>query len=84
MWSSGAGLPFVSLSRVEFEYRWRHRVSFCMFCSLSVPHSSAKPVQMKSSMTYIQSNRCTEIDIILIIKDGGGIHFRSVALRANF
>ena len=37
-----------------------------MFCSLPVPHSLAKPVQMKSSMTYIQSNRCTEIEIILL------------------
>ena len=36
--------------------RSRNRCSFCI-CSLPVPHSSTKPIQMKSSMTFIQSNR---------------------------
>ena len=34
------------------------------FRLLLVAHSTAKTIQMKSSMTFIQSNACTEIDLI--------------------
>ena len=30
-----------------------------------VPHSSATPIQMESSVAFFQSNRCIEIDILL-------------------
>ena len=49
-----------------FDAGSRHRVSFCIFCSLPVPDSSVKPMQRKSSMTFIHSNRCIEIDIIIL------------------
>ena len=49
-----------------FESRWRHtRISIFNFRLLRVPHSSAKPIQMKSSMTFIQSDRYLEKYIIL-------------------
>ena len=35
-------------------------------------HNTPKPIQMKSSMTYIQNNRCIEIKTIE--KGGGGIY----------
>ena len=34
------------------------------FRSFSVPHNSAKPIQMKSSMAFIQSNGCMKTKII--------------------
>ena len=37
---------------------------FGFFHFLTIPHSSAKPIQMKSSMTFIQNKRCTERKII--------------------
>ena len=40
-------------------------------------HSSVKFMQMKSSMSFIQSNRCIAIDIILK-KDGCGLYDRSI------
>ena len=37
------------------------------FSLFSVANSSANTIQLKSSMTFIQSNGCTERDLILII-----------------
>ena len=45
---------------------WRHWASFCIIRSFPVLHSSAKPVQMKSCMKFIESNTCIEIDIIFL------------------
>ena len=46
-----------------FKSRWR--LFFILnFRSLPVPHSSEKPVQMKSCMTFIESNRCIERTLI--------------------
>ena len=36
------------------------------FCLLPVSHSSARPIHIKSSMTFIKNNISKEIDIILI------------------
>ena len=47
-----------------FDSCWRLTFLFWMFSLFSVPHSSAKPIQMKSSMAFIRSNRWIEIDII--------------------
>ena len=41
-------------------------VSFLHFHSLPVTHSSAKPVEIKSSITFIQSNSSIDIDIIML------------------
>ena len=38
---------------------------FILNFSLPIAHSSAKPIQMKSSMTFIQSNGYKEIYLIL-------------------
>ena len=38
---------------------------FWIFRLLSIAHSSVKPIQMKPSMTFMQSNGCAEIDSIL-------------------
>ena len=48
-----------------FASRQRHIFSFWIFCLFPIPDSSVKPIQMKSRMTFIQSNRCIEVDIIL-------------------
>ena len=48
-----------------FESRRRHTSSFWIFRLLSVDHSSANIIQMKSSMTFIQGNGWTEIYLIL-------------------
>ena len=48
-----------------FESRRKHKSSFWIFRLLSVDHSSANIIQMKSSMTFIQSNGWTEVDLIL-------------------
>ena len=48
-----------------FDSRPRHKLSFWNFRIRNVVHISAKTIQMKSSMTFIQSNGCTGIDLIL-------------------
>ena len=52
--SEGSMVPF----RVE---AYIFILNFCLFL---VAHSLAKPIQMKSSMTFMQSNGCKEIDFI--------------------
>ena len=47
-----------------FDSRPRHKFSFWIFRIRNVVHISAKTIQMKSSMTFIQSNGCTVIDLI--------------------
>ena len=42
-----------------------HIFSFWIYRLLLFPQSWVKPIQMKSSMTYIQTNGCTKINIIL-------------------
>ena len=56
-------------SRWKVSDRWvdsRRRYIFSFWISRLNPvvHSSAKPMQMNSSMTFIQSNGCKEIDLI--------------------
>ena len=41
--------------------------SFSFLCLLPVAHSSAKHIQMISSMTFAQSNGCKDIDLISYI-----------------
>ena len=48
-----------------FDSRRWHISSFWIFRIYPVDNSSAKTIQMKSSMTFIQSNGWTEIDLIL-------------------
>ena len=48
-----------------FDSRRRHTLSFWNFRQRNVVHIPAKTIQMKSSMTFIQSNGWTEIDLIL-------------------
>ena len=48
-----------------FDSRRRHIFSIWIFRLPPVVHSSAKTIQMKSSMMFIQSNGCTEIHLIL-------------------
>ena len=48
-----------------FDSRRRHTLSFWNFRLRNVVHIPAKTIQMKSSMTFIQSNGWTEIDLIL-------------------
>ena len=43
-------------------------------------HSSAKPIQMKSSMTFIQSNGCTERYIIYILKNMAAVYMTTAQL----
>ena len=49
----------------RFDSPLRHIFSFWIFRLLPVADGSAKPIQMKSSMAFIQSNECTERDLIL-------------------
>ena len=48
-----------------FDSRRKHTLSFWIFRLYPVDNSSAKTMQMKSSMTFIERNGCTEIDLIL-------------------
>ena len=48
-----------------FDSRPRHKLSFWNFRIRNIVHISAKTIQMKSSMTFIQSNGCTGIYLIL-------------------
>ena len=50
------------------------------FRLLPVAHSTAKTIEMKSSMTFIQSNGCREIDLIFFFKYGGGLYYDATAL----
>ena len=43
---------------------------FEFFRFLPVAHSSAKPIQIKSSMNFIQGNGCKERDLIFFRNDG--------------
>ena len=38
--------------------------SFWIFCLLPIPDRSVKPIQMKSSMTFIQIKGCIGIDLM--------------------
>ena len=67
--SKGASLWY---ERLEVRIPLEKNFLFWYFCFRSVPHSSAKAIQIKSSRTFIQGNRCMEIDIVLK-KDGGGL-----------
>ena len=57
--------PGLKANSRQFDSQWDIYFHFEFFHLLSVPHSSAKPIQMKSSMKLIQSNRWTEVDISL-------------------
>ena len=48
-----------------FDSRRRHTLSIWNFRYRNVVHIPAKTIQMKSSMTFFQSNGWTEIDLIL-------------------
>ena len=72
--------PVVKLSKICRHEPWRHIFSFWHFCLLPVPHNSVNPVQMKSSMTFIQSNGCIEIDLIFT-KFGGSTYDVTSALK---
>ena len=52
------------------------------FFAFPVVHSSARPIQMKSSMTFIQSNGCNEIDLILN-KYGGCLYMMTCQLKLS-
>ena len=52
------------------------------FRLLSVDHSSTKTIQVKSSMTFIQSNGCIGIDLILN-KYGSGLYDDMSALTID-
>ena len=43
------------------------------FCLFPIPHSSAKPTHIKSSMTFTQNNICR---FLCIQKDSGGWYDR--------
>ena len=58
------GTRWIARGRL-FDSRRRHTLSFWIFCLYPVDNSSAKTIQIKSSMTFIQSNGWTEIDLIL-------------------
>ena len=47
-----------------FEYHWRQIFSFWSFRLPPVHHSTVKPITMKSSITFIQSNRSIKLYII--------------------
>ena len=49
----------------------------------SVNHSSAKPIQMKSSMSFLRRNRYKPIDICILKKDGG-LDDCVLALKRNY
>ena len=51
------------------------------FRLLPVFYSTDKTIQMKSSMTFIQSNGCREIDLIFFFKYGGGLYYDTSALN---
>ena len=64
-------------------HRRRHTLSFWIFCLYSVDNSSAKIIQMKSSMTFIQSNGWTKIDLILKNKGGRFIWWQVSSLGTS-
>ena len=64
-WPSGLRRP-VRKRGVAGSIPGREKFSFRIFRSFLVLDISAKPIQMKSSMTFIQSNRCIEIDRIVL------------------
>ena len=51
------------------------------FCLLSVAHSTAETILMNSSKTFIQSNGCTEINLILKKNYGGSLYYDTSALN---
>ena len=66
-WREKLDISFRRPCRARFRIPLRQTIyfqSWCIFHYLPVPHSSSKPVQMKSSMKSNQSNRCMERKII--------------------
>ena len=64
-----------------FDSRRRHIFFILNFCLLPVSHRSKTTIQMKSSTTFIQSNGCTEMDLILK-NIGGGLYDDTSAFKA--
>ena len=62
-----------------FDSQRKHIFSFWILRLLPVAHSSAKTIQMSSSMIFIQSNGCKEID--LIFKKNTGSLYDMPALK---
>ena len=64
--------------------------TFWIFLFLPVAHSSAKTIQMKSSMTFIHRKGCTEIDLIFkkfcsgLYDDGSAFSLYAPISRMNF
>ena len=47
-----------------FNSRWRDFIFLLNFSLALISNISAKSIQLESSITFIHSNRCTEIDIL--------------------